>query len=366
MHAEIAGAGFAGLTAAIALKQRGWSVRVHESSPELRAFGAGIFIWENGLRVLRAVGAYEDAVEGVHDAGIMESRIDGRSLGTQQFGAAIGTRMLCMTRQHLYNALLAAAQRSGVEIRTNSEVSGVTPEGTLATVSGGTFPADLVIGADGVRSRVRDSVPFQVERYTCPDGVIRLLTTRTNAERESTDWNRVVDFWTLEPRPLRILYTPCNYSELYLCMMAPSHNLEASAIPIRHDVWSTAFPYLADVIARVGPQGRHDLYQTSRVDRWSIGCVALIGDAAHAMPPTLGQGAGLAMGNALALAVSMEGPAPVEEKLAAWEAAERPLTDHTQAFATELAQSRGLANGHHWSDDALRAARHIPTGTQVG
>src|SRR5215831_5857954 len=50
-HAEIAGAGFAGLTAAIALTARGWSVRVHEASPELRALGAGIFIWENGLRV---------------------------------------------------------------------------------------------------------------------------------------------------------------------------------------------------------------------------------------------------------------------------------------------------------------------------
>ena len=51
-HAEIAGAGFAGLTAAIALTARGWSVRLHEASPELRALGAGIFIWENGLRVL--------------------------------------------------------------------------------------------------------------------------------------------------------------------------------------------------------------------------------------------------------------------------------------------------------------------------
>ena len=58
-HAEIAGAGFAGLAAAIALRQRGWTVRVHEAAKELRAFGAGIFIWENGLRVLKAVGAYE-------------------------------------------------------------------------------------------------------------------------------------------------------------------------------------------------------------------------------------------------------------------------------------------------------------------
>jgi len=64
MHAEIAGAGFAGLAAAIALRQRGWSVRVHEKEAALRAFGAGIFVWENGLRVLHAIGAYDDVVRG--------------------------------------------------------------------------------------------------------------------------------------------------------------------------------------------------------------------------------------------------------------------------------------------------------------
>ena len=57
-HAEIVGAGFAGLTAACALAQRGWSVRVHERAERLRPAGAGIYIYENGLRVLEAVGAY--------------------------------------------------------------------------------------------------------------------------------------------------------------------------------------------------------------------------------------------------------------------------------------------------------------------
>ena len=64
-HAEIVGAGFAGLTAACALAQRGWSVRVHERADRLRTTGAGIYIYENGLRVLEAVGAYEAAVRGV-------------------------------------------------------------------------------------------------------------------------------------------------------------------------------------------------------------------------------------------------------------------------------------------------------------
>src|SRR5215212_7261832 len=63
-HAEIVGAGFAGLTAACALAQRGWSVRVHERADRLRTTGAGIYIYENGLRVLEAVGAYAAATHG--------------------------------------------------------------------------------------------------------------------------------------------------------------------------------------------------------------------------------------------------------------------------------------------------------------
>ena len=61
-RAEIAGAGFAGLTAAIALARQGWRVRTHEANAELRAFGAGIFIFENGLRVLKTLGAYDAVV----------------------------------------------------------------------------------------------------------------------------------------------------------------------------------------------------------------------------------------------------------------------------------------------------------------
>src|SRR3569832_822047 len=62
-HAEIVGAGFAGLTAACALAQRGWNVQVHERADRLRTTGAGIYIYENGLRVLEAVGAYTAAVQ---------------------------------------------------------------------------------------------------------------------------------------------------------------------------------------------------------------------------------------------------------------------------------------------------------------
>jgi len=107
-HAEIAGAGFAGLTAACALAQRGWSVRVHERADRLRTTGAGIYIYENGLRVLEAVGAYDAAVKGAPFAHTREVRDGrGRLISTHSWK---GSRVFSIVRQNVINALAEAAR----------------------------------------------------------------------------------------------------------------------------------------------------------------------------------------------------------------------------------------------------------------
>jgi 2-methyl-3-hydroxypyridine 5-carboxylic acid dioxygenase len=360
-HVEIAGAGFAGLTAAIALRARGWSVRVHEASRELRALGAGIFIWENGLRVLEAVGAYDDVMQGAHEAMVYETRHDGRLIVAHSFAADKGTRMLTMTRQHLYSALISAAQRHDIEIITNSEAIGASPEGMLLTANGGNFAADLVVGADGVGSKVRDSLGLLQERNVYADGIVRVLAPRLRGELGPGNWDHVIDFWNLQTRPLRILYVPCNAHDLYLAMMAPVADREATEVPLRSEIWTAAFPQLAPAIRNISAGARYDAYETTKLTRWSCGRVAIIGDAAHAMTPTLGQGAGTAMMNALSLAVALEQQPAIERALAQWEERERPLTERTQDGSAQIANERRLSR---WDDDTLRTANHIPTGTE--
>ena len=117
-HAEIVGAGFAGLTAACALAQRGWSVRVHERADALRTTGAGIYIYENGLRVLEAVGAYDAAINGAPFAHTREVRDDrNRAISVHRWG---GSRVYSIVRQTVINALAGAARRAGAEIVLNS------------------------------------------------------------------------------------------------------------------------------------------------------------------------------------------------------------------------------------------------------
>ena len=118
-HAEIVGAGFAGLTAACALAQRGWSVRVHERADRLRTTGAGIYIYENGLRVLEAVGAYAAATHGAPFAHTREVRDDqNRVISVHRWQ---GSRVFSIVRQTVINALAESATLSGAEIVLNSD-----------------------------------------------------------------------------------------------------------------------------------------------------------------------------------------------------------------------------------------------------
>lgn len=360
-HAEIAGAGFAGMTAAIGLRRQGWTVRVHESAAELRDFGAGIFIWENGLRVLQALGAYDDVVNGAHEAPGYEGRSQrDEQISLESFGPHRGTRMLTMTRQHLYSAILAVAQREGVEFMTRSDVVSAHPSGALATADGRVWKADLVIGADGVRSNVRESLGIQARRTKFDFGVIRLLVPRGERDLQSTDPDNVINFWSPD---LRILYVPCNRDELYLALGARHTDKLGTAIPVHKETWARAFPFLEHIIGRIGTQGRYDTYETTRLESWSVGRVVLVGDSAHAMPPTLGQGAGCAMMNALSLAVIVGPSDDVDAALRLWEQQERPLTEHTQDVSSRYAATRAGSQGSKWDENALRTAHHIPTGT---
>jgi 2-methyl-3-hydroxypyridine 5-carboxylic acid dioxygenase len=362
MHVEIAGAGFAGLAAGIAFGRRGWSVRVHEREAELRAFGAGIFIWENGQRVLHAIGAYDDVTRSAHQAPGYETRRNGANVSFERINGANPFLLQTMTRQHLYSAIIASAKREGIEICTRSEAVGARPEGVLELAGGRSLKADLVIAADGVRSAVRDSLGIPVARHKYQDGIVRVLVDR--APFLGGDWEHVIDFWAFEPRTLRILYAPCEDGKLYFAMMAPRDDKEAATLPINPQVWGSVFPMLMPAIETIGTRGRYDVYETTKLESWSVGRVAIVGDAAHALPPTLAQGACLAMMNALSMAEIVTGGTDVAASLQHWEKQERALTDHTQTRSAELARTRALGAGMRWDEIGLRAARHVPFGTR--
>jgi 2-polyprenyl-6-methoxyphenol hydroxylase-like FAD-dependent oxidoreductase len=372
-RAEIVGGGFAGLAAAAALAQRGWRVRVHERADALRTEGAGIYIYENGLRVLEALGACDEAIAGAHIASTRETRDDHDRILSVHRWDTTSSRVYSIVRQRVIDALAAAARRAGAEIVTGSAGAGATPQGELVLADGRRIAADLIVAADGVNSRIRDSLGLLRKRKQLPDGAIRLLIDKTDAERAAGGDGRTIEYWS---GTRRIVFTPCSDTDIYIALTMLNADEVATRVPVERAEWARSFPHLADLIARFGPQGHYAPFEWIRLARWSAGRVAVIGDAAHALPPNIGQGAGCAMMNALSLAVHLDGAADITAALAAWEARERPITEHTQRVSVWLGVPttwppalrnltfRLIGKSKWLVRQRIRTALHRPTGTR--
>ena len=370
-HAEIAGGGIAGLAVGTALARRGWSVRIHERAPELRSFGAGIYLWENGLKVLEALGAYDAATSGA----IRGFRRDSRDQRNRLFRRTdlSGFRLYTVLRQGLLDALGAAAREAGCEILLGSGADAADPDGRLRVNGAWTAPADLVIAADGVNSTVRDSLDLVKRRRLIDQFAIRTLIRREAGETADGFKRSHCEYWS---GARRLLYAPCTAEWAYVQLTSLVGDPRGNCIPVDRAYWRDAFPHCEWIIERLPEDGRGDQFQMLKLTRWSRGRVAVLGDAAHAQTPNLGQGGGCSLMTALSLAVTLETELDVPAALARWEAAQRPIVELTQdvaywygqlAFLPQVLRHRlfRLIDGSDWLKrrTILATALHVPIGT---
>lgn len=325
-HAEIGGAGLAGLSCAIMLARRGWTVRVHERAPEIREIGTGIQLKNNAIEVLEEIGIFER----LRPLGIQLERArirDSQGRVMQERLLSGKSRVHVFLRQSLIEVLHEAAVKAGVEIATGSMAIAADPAGELVLENGRRMRGDLVVAADGVQSRLRTSLgvggsyrwlPTVVNRYLVP-------TREVTSELVSTE------HWSGR---CRMGIMPCGKDLSFLFHVSPEWNKAASSGPIDTQFWLSALPRLRREIELLSQAKaiRHN-FAIVRCPLWHKGRVAIIGDAAHGLPPTLGQGAGLTFMNAFALASALERQRPVAENLQAWESAVRFVSDKTQRWA---------------------------------
>jgi 2-polyprenyl-6-methoxyphenol hydroxylase-like FAD-dependent oxidoreductase len=329
-HAEIAGAGLAGLTVATALAHRGWTVRIHERAENLRDLGVGTTIWQNGHVALEAVGALQE----VESKGTRIARHEvfdekRRSLFAEHYDDK-DNRALVVLRVDHHRALVNAATSAGVEIVTSSAATAADPDGTLIMENGDRLRADLVIGCDGFNSKIRDSLQLADQVGFVTDAYIGRVTvpreTRPRYESIENHWKGNRRFGVLGCGPV-------NYLFLSAPENCPFNPEEVRTRSLSKSVWINDYPYFEDLIQRVESDVIWSRYSIVRCRAWSVGRVAILGDSAHAMPPTMAQGAGCAMMNGLVLAETMDGTKDIPAALAEWERRERPVTDVTQRWA---------------------------------
>ncbi|SNS22767.1 2-polyprenyl-6-methoxyphenol hydroxylase [Geodermatophilus saharensis] len=350
-RAIVVGGGVAGPVAAMALQRAGIEASVHEAHPAPAGdVGAWLGVQVNGLDALRAVGA-EDVVR---DAGFPTPVIEfrnaaGRVLGSVPTGAPGQPPGVSLRRSDLYRALHAEALRRGIEVRYGSRLTGVQDAGAGVTArfaDGRTETADLLIGADGVRSTVRTLVdpgcppPRFVpvlntagySTHTPDDAEVGRLTMVFGrrgfagylAAPTGGTWWFANPPLTREPSPEEVAGT----SDLQ--WRARLYDLH------RHD----RSPVVALVEATPGPLRGWTTYDVPRVGRWHRGRTVLVGDAAHATSPAAGQGSSLAVEDAVVLARCLR-DLPVGEALRAFEELRRARAERVvaQGFATSSAKS---------------------------
>jgi 2-polyprenyl-6-methoxyphenol hydroxylase-like FAD-dependent oxidoreductase len=246
--------------------------------------------------------------------------------------------------------LATAAVKSGVDIVTDSRVIGARGEGVLELENGTSLKADLVIGADGVNSAVRNSLDLTRAFFSLHDGCGRHLIQRTGEDpvgKTIEEWNG--------GRRLGVVPASPEYVYIFLC--CPERDEEGiRQKPFNRETWLRSHPAFRSQLERIpdDPEGRWAVFYDVVARSWSHGHVAILGDAAHAMSPNLGQAACVAMTNAVALGQALDTRRDVVEALRDWERSERPVTERVQRYSRIYG-----AVGTKWPDrpDLLLDAR---------
>ncbi|KAJ5508375.1 Monooxygenase FAD-binding [Penicillium freii] len=360
----VVGAGIGGMAAALTLGLRGHHVIVLEAAPKLMEVGAGIQVSPNMLRLFDRWGvsdlihAQDVALEHIH----VRRWDDGRLLGTMPVNKTFGQQVV-IHRADLHNAIIdRALALPNVELRENSPVTDVQfSPASVSLANGEIICGDVVIGADGIKSTIRDHLleDSTIKAVATGDAAYRIMLPRHIME-EDPELKKLID----EPQATRwlgperhIIAYPVRKHELYnVVLLHPDgHGVEESwttkgskqAMVDNYDGWDSRVRKLIDLVDdNEVLEWKLCLHRPLRT--WIRGSVALIGDACHPMLPYVAQGAAQAVEDAAALGVVLSAISSREEiphALSVYESSRKKRAETVQQSGSENRITLHLPDG---------------------
>jgi salicylate hydroxylase len=346
----IIGGGIGGLAAANALHQRGIEVAVFEQADALGEIGAGVFMSPNSLLNIRGLGlgAELSKTQSKIGEGSQYYRMDGTVVGSILTTDSVGNPVTAMHRADIIDVF--TAKLPGSVVRTGYRCVGfqqTADRATLTFENGQAFDADLVVAADGIHS--------VLQKYVTEAGKPThsgMVAYRGLIEAEKVpEWRPgVSQLWMGDKK--HFLVYPVRRNELinYVAFV-PSNQRTAeswSALGNPNDLveafkdWDQPVAMLVDRIKTCFWWG---LYDRLPLDTWVNGRLVLMGDAAHAMLPHLGQGANQSIEDGIGLSMFLEG---CDSKSAV---ARLPHYERFRRTRTDVVQKEARQNGHRYDSN---------------
>ena len=342
----VVGGGIAGCSAAISLTQRGHRVRIIEKQTAWRFQSSGIFVYANGLVSLGKLGLLEEFLA----AGFAIP--GGRNVYYDHTGAPIVDTIypwadggnipaiLGIKRAEMHRIMAARVAELGVPVQLGTTVLALdqTERSVLANLSDKTqIDVDLVIGADGLRSAVRGLIGIEAEpRYTGV-GVWRSVHRRPPELTDKIMMMGPAKRFGIMPISDNLLYTFGTVSEPKGSFYDPAR----WAATMRKRFAEFAGPATQFLESL---DGQSEVLYTAVEEvvlplPWHRGRVLLIGDAAHASTPFMGQGGAMAMQDAVVLATALDAEGTLGERLAAFGDARLPVCQYVQDVSRAVGEA---------------------------